>query len=449
MKGFFEPKSITVVGASSNPGKGGFALINNLKDKFTGNLYPINPSHEEVCGIPSFRSVLELPHPTDLAIIFVNAEAVPPVLEECGRRGIRRVMIQSAGFAETGEHGAQLQKHCVSIGRKYSIRLWGPNCMGIVDARSEMVASFLRTDIWKGRLRPGNVSLIVQSGMLTAGFLIQILSEKYIGLSKACSIGNRGDVNESDILEYFAQDETTRVVALYLESVADVPRFRAAVARLNRPVVLLKGGLSPEGARAAESHTGSLAGDASLAEGFFRQMKIHRAYDFMEMVDLARALDLWQGREGGKRIAVLTFSGASGIVASDYFEKFGMTISPLTQATLDSLKRIFPVWMTPRNPVDLWPAIERVGREAYSLALESIGRDPLVDGIYIHLYVDRVLLPGILQSLNVLRSIKKRTALWVIGETSCFGTLREHVEPLGVPVYAEVGRGARALSLMA
>jgi len=449
MKGFFEPQSIAVVGASSNPQKGGFDLISNLKEKFAEKLYPINPSHEEVCGLPTFRSVLELPHSPDLAIIFVNAEAVPSVLDECGRKGMRRVMIQSAGFAETGERGVQLQKQCVSIARKYSIRIWGPNCMGILDAHSGMVASFMRTDIWRGRLRPGNVSLIVQSGMLTAGFLVQILSEKYIGLSKACSIGNRCDVNECDILEYFSQDPTTKVVALYLESVADVPRFRAAIAKLNRPVVLLKGGVSAEGAQAAKSHTGSLAGNASLAEGFFKQMKIHRAWDFMEMVDLARALDLWHGREGGRRMAVLTFSGASGIVASDHFEKLGMTVSPLSRTTLDSLERIFPAWMVPRNPVDLWPAIEKVGRDAYGLALESLGKDPLVDGIYIHLYVDRVLLPGILQSLDVLKSIKKRTAMWVIGDTSCFGTLREHVEPLGVPVYTEVGRGARALSLMA
>ena len=449
MKGFFEPQSIAVVGASSNPQKGGFALISNLKEKFAGKLYPINPGREEVCGLPTFRSVLELPHSPDLAIIFVNAEAVPSVLEECGRKGIRRVMIQSAGFAETGERGVQLQKQCVSIARKYSIRIWGPNCMGILDAHSGMVASFMRTDIWRGRLRPGNVSLIVQSGMLTAGFLVQILSEKYIGLSKACSIGNRCDVNECDILEYFSQDPTTKVVALYLESVADVPRFRAAIAKLNRPVVLLKGGVSAEGAQAAKSHTGSLAGNASLAEGFFKQMKIHRAWDFMEIVDLARALDLWHGRERGRRMAVLTFSGASGIVASDHFEKLGMTVSPLSRTTLDSLESIFPAWMVPRNPVDLWPAIEKVGRDAYGLALESLGRDPLIDGIYIHLYVDRVLLPGILQSLDVLKSIKKRAAMWVIGDTSCFGILREHVEPLGVPVYTEVGRGARALSLMA
>jgi acetyltransferase len=177
-------------------------------------------------------------------------------------------------------------------------------------------------------------------------------------------------------------------------------------------------------------------------------MKIHRAWDFMEMVDLARALDLWHGKQRGSRMAVLTFSGASGIVASDYFEKLGMTLSPLSQTTLNSLKSIFPAWMAPRNPVDLWPAIEKVGREAYGLAIEFLAKDPLVDGIYIHLYVDRMLLPGILQSLNALKSIKQRAAVWAIGDTSCFGTLREHVEPLGVPVYSEVGRGALALSLL-
>jgi acetate---CoA ligase (ADP-forming) len=449
MKGFFEPNSIAVVGASSNPNKGGFDLVSNLKERFEARLYPVNPTHQEICGIPCFRSVSELPCLPDLAILFVNAEAVPSILEECGRKGIQRVMIQSAGFSETGEHGAKLQQQCVSLAKEYGMRLWGPNCMGIVDARSGIVASFMRTHIWRGRLRPGSVSLIVQSGMLTAGFLIQILSEKYFGLSKACSIGNRCDVNECDILEYLAEDPTTEVVVLYLESIADVPRFRAAVATLKRPVVLLKGGVSAEGARAARSHTGSLAGNASLAEGFFRQMRIHRAQDFMEMVDLARALAHWRGKTTGKRMAVLTFSGASGIVASDHFEKLGLTISPLSQTTLDSLGEIFPAWVVPRNPVDIWPAIEKVGREAYGRALGSLGRDPLVDGIYIHLYVDRTLLPGILQSLSVLKSIQKRAAVWVIGDASCFGILREHVEPFGVPVYTEVGRGARALSLLA
>ena len=449
MKLFFEPSSVAVVGASSDPNKGGFALINNLKEKFHRRLYPINPRHEQVCGMRSFKSVLELPHVPDLAVIFVNAEAVPSVLDECGRKGIRRVMIQSAGFSEAGEQGVALQQRCTSAAKEYGMRIWGPNCMGILDAHSGMVASFMRTDIWRGLLRPGNVSLIVQSGMLTAGFLIQILSEKYIGLSKACSIGNRCDVNECDILEYFSQDPTTKVVALYLESLADVPRFRAALAGLNRPVVVLKGGVSADGAKAAESHTGSLAGNADLAEGFFRQMKVYRASDFMEMVDLARALDLWHGKRRGKRMAVLTFSGASGIVASDYFEKLGMILSPLCRTTLNSLKSIFPAWMVPRNPVDLWPAIEKVGREAYGLAIELVGKDPLVDGIYIHLYVDRMLLPSILQSLNGLKSIQQRVAVWAIGDTGCFRALREHVEPLGVPVYTEVGRGALALSLLA
>ena len=141
MKGFFEPQGIAVVGASSNPQKGGFALISNLKEKFAGKLYPINPGHEEVCGLPTFRSVLELPHSPDLAIIFVNAEAVPSVLDECGRKGIRRVMIQSAGFAETGDRGVQLQKQCVSIARKYSIRIWGPELHGN-----------LRRALWDGGL---------------------------------------------------------------------------------------------------------------------------------------------------------------------------------------------------------------------------------------------------------------------------------------------------------
>jgi len=217
---------------------------------------------------------------------------------------------------------------------------------------------------------------------------------------------------------------------------------------LKRPVVLLKGGISDQGATAARSHTGSLAGNSLLAEGLFKQLGIHRAYDFIEMMDLTKALVLWRGRAGGRRMGVVTFSGASGIVAADHMVRHGMTLATLSRQTMDALKGIFPEWMKPQNPVDVWPAIERAGFYAYRVALDSLLKDSRVDGIFLHLYVDSVILQHIMESIQPLKGAKKPVAIWVIGDTRCFRTLRDRVEPMGVPVYSEVERGAHALSLM-
>lgn len=446
MKPFLEPGSIAVIGASPDPRKSGYALVRNLKESFSGDLYPVRPGGGTVYGLEALSSVRDLPNPVDLAIIFVRAPLVPETLAECGMRGIRHVMIQSAGFAETGPLGIALQERCLAVAREFGIRLWGPNCMGVINGRTGMVASFITRDIWKGSLKPGGVSLIVQSGMLTAGFLFQILKEDYFGLSKACSIGNKCDVSECDLLEYFAADRTTDVIGMYLESIADAARFRRVLAELNKPVVLLKGGTSEAGARAARSHTASLAGHALVAEGFFRQVGVVRATDFFEMVDLIRGMVHWKERPGGSRIGILTFSGASGIVASDYLDRHGMKLARLSGDTVKMLKTVFPDWMEPRNPVDLWPAVERVGQEAYRVALEAVLRDDGVDGIYIHLYADEGLIAGLQEALSPLSRARKPAAVWVIGDTRCFSLLRSRVEPMGAPVFTEVGRGALVLS---
>jgi len=449
MRKFIEPESVAVIGASANPLKGGNALVANLKEVLGKRVYPVNPSHEEICGLPCHSEVTGLPEIVDFAIVFVPPPAVPEVLEQCGVKGIKRVMIQSAGFAETGAEGLALQNQCTNIARKYAMRIWGPNCMGVVNGQTGMVASFMRPEIWKGRLKPGGVSLIVQSGLLSAGFILQILSEGYFGLSKACSIGNRCDVNECDLLEYFSDDPETEVIALYLESISDAGRFRRAISRLQQPVVLLKGGLSEEGARAALSHTGSLAGDGRLAEGFFRQLGIHRAWDFIEWMDLAKALVLWQGRSGGHRMAIVTFSGASGIVSTDHFIRRGMAIATLSPVTIEKLRTVYPPWMEPRNPVDIWPAVERSGREAYAVALEAVLQDPEVDGIFVHIYVDGSLLNEVLAFLRTLEGCKKPAAIWVVGDSAYFRTLRDGAESMGIAVYNEIERGVRALSLFA
>ncbi len=448
LEGFFCPKIVAVIGASPSPHKGGHALVANLMDYCGEKLYPVNPNYQEVLGRPCYGSVEEVPETVDLAIVFVPAKDVPRVIAQCGRKGITRVMIQSAGFAETGKQGRMLQERSLEEARGAGIRIWGPNCMGLINGHTRMVASFMRPHVWKDILRPGDVSVVVQSGMASAGFLMQVISEGYFGLSKACSIGNRCDINECDLLEYFAQDPETQVVAMYLESVSEPSRFRRAIENLGKPVVLLKGGLSRGGARAAQSHTGSLAGDAKVAEGFFRQLKIQRAYDFLEMMDLTKALSVWKGKKGGRRIAVVTFSGAAGIVASDHLESRAMALAQLSPSTCAKLKEVFPPWMEPSNPVDIWPAIERSGREkAYLWTLQALVNDPGVEAIHVHMYVDEQLVEGSWNLLEPLASWSGRAALWLIGDTRCFRQVREKVEAMGIPVFGEIQRGIRALAL--
>ncbi|RJR33786.1 MAG: hypothetical protein C4576_27800 [Desulfobacteraceae bacterium] len=450
MKGFLQPESVAVIGASSDPNKGGYAIVRNLKEKLSERLYPVNPGCREVCGLPCFGDVRDLPEPVELAIVFIPSESVPKVLEGCASTGIQRVMIQSAGFAETGPRGLALQNRCREIAERANMRLWGPNCMGVVNGSTGLVASFLRTDAWVGKLTRGEVSLIVQSGMLSAGFLVQIMQEGYFGVSKACSIGNRCDVNECDLLEYFRDDPETSTVAMYLESISNVNRFRKAVTALNKPVILLKGGTTSRGADAARSHTASLAQDPAVAEGFFRQLGIHRAFDFLELADLTKALTLWKTKKGGKRVGVVTFSGASATVSADHLIQRGMDVPLLSEKGKKALAEIFPSWAEIENPVDLWPAIERTGRmSAYAAALRVIMREPGLDAIFVHAYVDQTILEPLAEALKVLRETGKAAALWVIGEASAVRMLRSRVEAMHIPLYTEIGRAAGAFALLA
>jgi acetyltransferase len=235
---------------------------------------------------------------------------------------------------------------------------------------------------------------------------------------------------------------------MYLESVSDPPRFRAAVENLGRPLILLKGGLSAAGAKAALSHTGSLAGNAAVAEGFYRQIGLHRAHDFVELMDLTKALYLWRSRTGGKRVGVITFSGAAGIVAADHLAAQGLELATLSPASLERLAAVFPPWMEPHNPVDLWPAIERSGRaEAYGAALEALLADPGVDAVQVHYFVEPAILDQGLGCLAAAATSPKPVTFWPVGDAGCFDRFRQEAEAMGAPVLGEISRGVRALSL--
>lgn len=450
MEFFFKPKGIALIGASSRPYKGGNFILKNLLNGFKGGIYPVNPAYTEVEGLKCYPSVLDVPDPVDLAIVFVPAKLVPDVIRECVKRKIPGVMIESGGFAEAGVRGQSIQRELKQICRETGIRLWGPNCMGLVDFVSKRVFSFVSPTLWDYEFIWGNVSLIVQSGMLSAGFIIDTMSHGVMGISKVCSIGNKVDVDECDLLEYLLEDPETAVVGLYLESFANGRRFLEICRSSRKPIVVLKGGKSTKGAAAAMSHTASLAGNSAVISGALVQAGVVEAVDFKQMLDLCRALAMYpeipQKVTGG--VAILTYSGGAGIVSSDFIDKTTLSIAELSQKTKDALETIYPEWMPVANPIDLWPAIERGGSEmAYGEAIKAVCDDPNVDAVFLHYYAGGIALNFDISSLiEIVRKSNKPMFCWLMGEAEKAKKFQTNTQNLGVPVYRELYRAVECMA---
>jgi acetyltransferase len=452
MKFFFEPKGIALVGATPKTHTGGYSLLANLTLGYDGPIYPVNPRYPQILGLTCYPSISEVPDPVELALIFIPAPGVPQILEECAARGVKGAIIESGGFAEVGPEGRVLQERCLEIARRGGIRLWGPNCMGLIDIRKKYVFSFITPEAWKDHLNPGSVSLIVQSGLLAGGFMTTLMSHKTLRLAKACSIGNKCDVDETDLLEYFLEDEDTRVIALYVESFPRGRRFFELASGRKKPIVVLKGGKSAAGARAAASHTASLAGNFELIRGALDQAGVYQADDFFELVDLARTLEMdfepSRPKEGKPRVAVFTFSGAAGIVTTDHLEASGLTLADLAPRTKQRLEELSPPWMPVSNPVDFWPAMEKHGPEiTYREGLAALLEDPGVDGIIVHLFAGfGVWFLDMEKILADLPDTRKPVLFWVMGHEQGFHPTRLSVEKRGFPVFNEIQRVVKVLA---
>ncbi len=449
---FFNPRGIALIGATPNPLKGGHAILRNLRSGFDGGIYPVNPSYAEIEGMSCYPSILEVPDPVDLGIVFVPAPLVPQVVRECSQRGIPGVMIESGGFAETGESGTGLQEAIKEVVRKSDIRVWGPNCMGLVDTVKRYIFSFVTPEIWDYDLKQGKVSMIVQSGMLSGAFLIDLMTRGVMGVSKVCSIGNKADVDECDILEYLIDDMQTEAICLYLESIDRGRRFYELCKRSTKPVVLLKGGKSKKGAAAAMSHTASMAGNYNLIRGVMNQAGVVEASGFRQMADFGRTLarypHLPEKRDG--KIAVLAYSGGAGIVSSDFLESMGLETAELSRTTLHQLKSISPEWMPLSNPVDLWPAVERNGaRKAFGTAMRAVCGDPGVDGVLLHAFSGGFALNvDIAELANIAKAARKPLLCWLLGERDATRDFQARAQDLGVPVFRELRRAAECMSVV-
>jgi acyl-CoA synthetase (NDP forming) len=451
---FFNPKAIAVVGATPNPFKGGCSILKNLIAGYQGRIYPVNPRYDKIEGLPAFPSVSAIDGPVDLAIVFVPAHVTPDAIEDCIRKGVCGVIIESGGFAETGPEGRRLQQRVLDMARGAGIRLWGPNCMGLVDAVRGLVFSFLDPRALQAGLVPGNVSLVVQSGMLSAGFLVDIMTHGIMGISKVCSVGNKMDVDECDLVPWLLGDPDTAVIGLYLETITNGRRFADLCRGSAKPIVVLKGGKSPKGAQAAMSHTASLAGNRRVVSGALAQAGVIEAHDFKQMMDICRSLAMVPAKtsdlKGG--VAVLTFSGGAGIVSSDFLEEMGLTVADFTDNTKKSLQAVFPDWMPVANPVDLWPAMEKNAAtdvDIYSEAMKAVLADPAVDAVLLHVFVGnfriRINLPDLAQQS---RTAGKPVFIWLLGRRDEAYSFQMAAREQGVPVFQELHRAVECLSIV-
>jgi acetyltransferase len=445
LEAFFEPKSVAVIGASTNPNKLGYSVLQNLVDggfAERGEVYPINPGAEEVLGYPAYASVLDVEGSIDLAVIVIPYSYVPDVLRECGEKGVSGVVVISAGFREAGSEGLERELELISIGQEYGMRIIGPNCLGVIDTFTPLNASFAA-----GTPPRGPMAFMSQSGALGTAVLDIALAGR-LGLSKFVSLGNKADVSEIDLLEAWKSDEHSRVIMIYSEGMPNGQEFIKVARKVTReiPIVAIKSGVTQSGSRAVSSHTGSLAGSEQAYQAAFRQAGILRVESMESLFDMALALG-YQPPLKGDNIAIVTNAGGPGILATDALEHQGLSIARFELETIHSLERYLPDAASAANPVDV---LGDARADRYGFALETVAMDPNVDGIMI------LLTPQAMTEIeltaeeisNLTKIIDKPLLGCFMGEASVesgIEILSEH----GIPNYPYPERAARAFMAMA
>jgi len=341
-----KPKSVAVIGASTSPDKIGYEILKNIIDSgFEGTVYPINPKAEVILDLACHKSVKDIAKAPDLAVIIIPARFVPQAVKECGEAGVKGAVIITGGFSEAGEEGEALQNQVIESGKKFGVRIIGPNCQGVNNPHHPLCAS------WPLLTYEGKIALISQSGTVGAA-MMDWLSEEKLGTSSFVSMGNRADVDEADLIAYFNQDPNTEVIAAYIEGIKRPDQFIKSVEQLRKPLVVLKSGRTPKGKVAAESHTKALAGADAIYEALFKKYNICRAYTAEEFYDFAKALAYLKPPKGN-RILFITTSGGAAILATDQAEQEGLDVSPLPQEAVEAITPLIPAHAIKANPIDL------------------------------------------------------------------------------------------------
>ncbi|WP_297093463.1 CoA-binding protein [Thermococcus sp.] len=451
MRPFFDPKAVAIIGATNKKGKVGNVIFENFKMNkergiFKGNIYPVNPKLDEIDGYRVYKSVEELPEDTDLAVISIPAPFVPDTMRQIAKKGIKSVIIITGGFGELGEEGKKLEREILEIARENGIRIIGPNCVGVYVPDTGVDTVFL-PESKMDRPKSGPIAFVSQSGAFAAAML-DWAAMAGIGIGKMVSYGNKLDVDDADLMEYFIHDESIKVVTFYIEGVKDGRKFIESARRITRvkPVIALKSGRTEYGAKAASSHTGSLAGADTIYDAVFKQTGIIRAEDFEHMFDLAKAFAALKDKlPKGDRIGIITDGGGAGVMASDAVAKFGLRMADLSEETLKFLKENFPPHAVAGNPTDV---VGDTDAERYRIAIEGFVNDPNVDAIVVIVLFQVPLLEEE-KIIDILAEYQKKSDKPIVAvamggkKTDYYAKM---LEDKGVPVYPTPERGVRALA---
>lgn len=369
MKLFMEPESVAIIGVSRVTGPGSLNILENLVNAgFSGRLYPVNPNADEILGMKCYHSVLDIADDIDLAVISTPRSLVPHIVGECTQKGIKALIVVGQGFADSDEKGKELQAEIVSIARRGGARILGPNTFGIVNAFNNLSSAYMELEMKKIP-----IGIIAQSGFFFVGL------PKFTVVGKGIDLGNACDIDFADGLEYFEDDPHIKLILLHIEGTKDGRRFIEVAGRVakKKPIIALKTGKGEDGARAARSHSGSLAGRDEVYDAAFRQHGIIRVGDVDEFHDLARAF-LRLPSMTGRGIGIITITGAGGIIATDACEKHDLHLAKLSPETLSTIGALAPPWQTVENPADIWPAMMIEGHpfdEVLNTTLEAFLAD--------------------------------------------------------------------------
>jgi acetate---CoA ligase (ADP-forming) len=437
----FHPRSVALIGASGKPGKVGRVLMDRFLETGFQEFYPVNPAEQEILGVKAYRAINDIPGPVDMAIVLTPTDATLTAVEECAAKGVKTIVITSAGFGETSPKGKELEQEMVRAARQGGARIIGPNCVGIFCPASRLPYPL------PAPFQSGSVGVISQSGFF-ADYLTQVASSNGIGFSKAISCGNESDLTATDFLEYLGEDPETKLIIGYLEGIKDGKRFHALIQEISRekPIILWKGGRTEAGARAAVSHTGAMAGSGAVWEGVFRQAGVISVKSFEEALDCLYAFHL-QPLPKGRRVGIVSGPGGTAVGTTDMCLDLGLAVPRFSRRARERLRETLPpVINAINNPVDLTLAslvTPRVTGDAIRILLE----EESVDMLLVVAVIGGELLRGIIAEAIAASEKKKPVVVTIMAEN--MQSVVQDV-PLflrsGISVYSDAARAAKALA---
>jgi acetyltransferase len=446
---FFEPDSVVVIGASATPGKSGNVVVRNiLANGYQGKLFLVNPKGGEILGIAVHSSIASLPEGIDLAIIVLPAKETPQALRECAEKGIGHVVLQAGGFAEVDEYGTEIQQELIAIIREKGIRVIGPNTSGHTSTPHHFTSSLFP----QGKIRRGKVSYLAQTGNFATHTMRYILTGEHFGVARVIGLGNKIDVEESEALEYLADDPETTAIIMYLESFRK-PRHFLEIARevtRRKPIVLLKGGITEAGKHAAIAHTAAMASEDRIIDGMLRQAGIVRVFDYTHLILAGKALSMVPLPKGN-RVSFSAPSGAMLVVLSDLCTRLGLEVPELEKETVQRLREISPPFIRMRNPVDIWPAATVRGVEfGYREGTEAALKDPNIDAVVPILMLTKdTEVPPFDFIVDLAKKFPDKPIMVTFSaDKQYMDECKEFLEPLGVPTFPEIEQPFEVLSIL-